>query len=689
MTHPFYITTPIYYVNDVPHLGHAYTTIVADALARFHRMRGDDTRFLTGTDEHGQKVEEAATKRGLTPQQLVDQVAPRFDEAWKALGIESYRFIRTTDAKHKRVVANLWKRIRERNPEDIYLATYQGWYCVGCEAFYTESQLIKDGEVWVCATHKRPVNWIDKERSWFFRLSRYAKPLLSHIAANPEFIRPTQYKNEIVSFLEKEELRDLSISRTSFAWGIPAPEPDPEGLSHVIYVWMDALINYYSDLCPADGSLEGADATTYFPQAIHLIGKDILRFHSVYWPAILMAAGLPLPKSILAHGWWTVRGEKISKSMPATRIDPVTLSDALAVGPLGRPIGIDAMRYYLLREIPLGNDGDFTFESLFGRFNADLANDLGNLVNRSLTLVGKFAAEFPPICDDAHYATGENPHWQLETHAFQAANLVAKELELCAPSKALEHLWKFIGQANRYIDQTQPWAMGKAKDPALGHTLWCLQRSLWTIAQLIAPVLPATSATILGWLGDPAPPRWPEGKAGRVFPLAPVLATDATTSVLFPRLDEPMQQKIVSAVAGEYAAGSTPPAPEKPDKPAKASKPKPEPAAPAGPITFADFEKLELRVGKVITAQSVPKKDRILHLTVDLGEAKHRTIVAGIASAYKPEQLVGKQVIVVANLAPRKMGDLVSEGMILAAGDEAILGLSAVDADVPPGTRVR
>ncbi len=688
MTTPFYITTPIYYVNDVPHLGHAYATMVADALARFHRMRGEDTRFLTGTDEHGQKVEEAATKRGLTPQQLVDQVAPRFDEAWKAIGIEDYRFIRTTEAKHKRVVANLWKRIRERNPDDIYLATYQGWYCVGCEAFYTESQLVKDGDTWVCATHKRPVSWIDKERSWFFRLSKYAQPLLAHITANPDFIRPTQYRNEIVSFLEKEELRDLSISRTSFAWGIPAPEPDPEGLSHVIYVWMDALTNYYSDLCPADGSLDSAEANKYFPQAIHLIGKDILRFHSVYWPAFLMAAGLPLPKSILATGWWTVRGEKISKSMPATRIDPVTLADALAVGPLGRPIGIDAMRYYLMREVPLGNDGDFTFESLFGRFNADLANDLGNLVNRSLTLVSKFAAEFPPLCDDSQYAAGENPHWQLETNAFQACNLVAKELELCAPSKALEHLWKFIGQANRYIDQTQPWAMGKAKDPTLGHTLWCLQRSLWTIAQMIAPVLPATSSTVLGWLGDPAAPRWPEGKGGRVFPLAPVLATDAITSVLFPRLDEPMQAKIVAAVAGEYAAGATPQPPAA-EKPAKAAKPKPEPAAPAGPITFADFEKLELRVGKVVTAQAVPKKDRILHLTVDLGEAKHRTIVAGIASAYKPEQLVGKQVIVVANLAPRKMGDLVSEGMILAAGDEAILGLSAVDADVPPGTRVR
>src|SRR5436309_3268212 len=254
MTTPFYITTPIYYVNDVPHLGHAYTTIVADTLARFHRMRGDDTRFLTGTDEHGQKVEEAANKRGLTPQQLVDQVAPRFDETWKTLGIDRYRFIRTTSDKHKKVVGELWKRIRKHNPEDLYLASYQGWYCVGCEAFYTESQLVKDGDTFCCAIHKSPVNWLDKERSWFFRLSRYAEPLLAHIERNPDFIRPEQYRNEIVSFL-KSGLKDLSVSRTSFAWGIPVPEKDPEGLSHVIYVWMDALTNYLSDLCPADGTI--------------------------------------------------------------------------------------------------------------------------------------------------------------------------------------------------------------------------------------------------------------------------------------------------------------------------------------------------------------------------------------------------------------------------------------------------
>ncbi|HEY4178176.1 MAG TPA: methionine--tRNA ligase [Kofleriaceae bacterium] len=686
MTTPFYITTPIYYVNDVPHLGHAYTTTVADALARFHRMRGDDTRFLTGTDEHGQKIEEAATKRGLTPQQLVDQVAPRFDEAWKALGIADYRFIRTTDAKHKLVVANLWKRIRERNPEDIYLTTYQGWYCISCEAFYTESQLVKEGEEFLCAIHKRPVSWIDKERSWFFKLSKYAQPLLDHIAKHPDFIRPSAYKNEIVSFLEKEGLRDLSISRTSFSWGIPAPEPDPEGKQHVIYVWMDALTNYLSDLVDDDGNLEGPAAKKYFPEAIHLIGKDILRFHAVYWPAFLMAAELPLPKSILAHGWWTVRGEKISKSMPATRIDPLVLGDALAVGPLGRPLGIDAMRYYLLREVPLGNDGDFTFESLFGRFNAELANDLGNLVNRAMTMINKFAPDFPPKRDDALFAAGENPYWQIETNAFQAVGHVERELLACAPSRALENLWRFVGQANRFIDQTQPWTMAKAKDAALPHALWCLQTSLWLIARMVAPVLPATSRTLLEWFGDPGPATWPVGHEGRVLTQAPTLTTIAPPAALFPRLDDAMEAQIVTKVAGDAAAPMAAAAPAKDAKPAKSDEP---PAAASNVITYDDFAKLELRVGKVLAAVKVPKKDKLLHLQVDLGEAKPRSIVAGIAEVFTAEAVVGKQVIVVANLAPRKMAGLVSEGMLLAAGDEAILGLSAVDADVPPGTRVR
>jgi methionyl-tRNA synthetase len=675
----FYITTPIYYVNDVPHLGHAYTTIVADALARFHRMRGDDTRFLTGTDEHGQKVEETAKKKGLTPQQLVDQVAPRFDETWKALGIEGYRFIRTTDDKHKQVVASLWREIRKHNPDDLYLASYQGWYCVGCEAFYTESQLTKQGDAWVCPTHKAPVSWIDKERSWFFKLSRYAQPLLQHIERHPDFIRPEAYRNEIVAFL-RGGLRDLSVSRTSFAWGIPVPEPDPEGLSHVIYVWMDALTNYLSDLCPPSGEISGPDVAKYWPEAIHVIGKDILRFHAVYWPAFLMAAKLPLPKGIFAHGWWTVRGEKISKSMPATRIDPVKLADALAVGPLGRPIGIDAMRYYLLREVPLGLDGDFTFESLFGRFNAELANDLGNLVNRSLTLMAK-----SPLVPALEASLDEVPHHAaLVATAREAIASAAAEYGSLAPSRALEAAWKLVREANRYVDVTQPWAL--AKDPArsleLAHVFANLANVIGVIGGLITPVLPTTGRLLRQWVGvaEADLGRWPTESD-----LHRVVDTGVTKQItpLFPRLDEAAQKKILDAIVpGEVKAAPSP-------APAAAPAPAPTAASGAPAITYDEFAKLELRVGKVVQAAPVPKKDKLLHLQVDLGEAKPRSIVAGIAQAYRPEQLVGKQVIVVANLAPRKLAGLVSEGMILAAGDEEILGLSALDRDVPPGTRVR
>ena len=683
-TTPFYITTPIYYVNDVPHLGHAYATIIADTFARYHRMRGQDTRFLTGTDEHGQKVEESAKKRGLTPRQLVDEVAPRFDEMWRALGIEDYRFIRTTQPKHEAVVASLWRRIRARNPDDLYLASYQGWYCVGCEAFYTESQLVKDGETWCCAIHKTPVQWVDKERSWFFQLSRYAEPLLAHIERHPDFIRPDAYRNEVVSFL-KSGLKDLSVSRTSFAWGIPAPEPDPEGLDHVIYVWLDALTNYLSDLCPPDGSIGGPDVETYWPEAVHVIGKDILRFHAVYWPAFLLSAGLPLPKSIFATGWWTVRGQKISKSMPATRIDPLKLADALAVGPLGRAVGVDAMRYYLLRETPIGADGDFTFESLFARFNAELANDLGNLVNRSLTMVGRFAGDVPPAYSARVAATG--PHAELAVSAEQAIAATGAALDAFAASRALEATWKLVRDGNRYVDATAPWQL--AKDPAkreeLAHTLHQLARVIGVIGGLVVPVMPATGRALRAWVGvaEAARDTWPSG-ADMTAPVD-ASAINSKPTPLYPRLDDKMQDKIFAQlVPPEMAAAAAAPSADTAAPVAPAA-----PSAPAPPIQFDDFAKLDLRVGRVLAAAAIPKKDKLLHLQVDLGEAKPRSIVSGLALFTRPDALVGKSVIVVANLAPRKLGGVMSEGMILAAGGDEIVGLSAIDRDVPPGTPVK
>ena len=695
MTQPFYITTPIYYVNDVPHLGHAYTTIVADTLARFHRMRGDETRFLTGTDEHGQKIEEAATKRGLTPTQLVDEVAPRFAEVWRTLGITNDDFIRTTEPRHKAIVAKIWHRLAEAG--DVYLASYQGWYCVGCEAFYTESQLVKDGDAWVCAIHKRPVNWVDKERSWFFRLSKFATPLIEHIERNPEFIQPESYRNEVMSFL-RSGLRDLSISRTSFHWGIPVPEADPEGLAHVIYVWLDALTNYFSALTEG-GELGGPLVEKFWASTVHLIGKDILRFHAVYWPAFLLSARLPLPKTILAHGWWTIRGEKISKSMPATRIDPVKLSEALgSASPFGTPIGIDAMRYYLLREVPLGNDGDFTFESLFGRYNAELANDLGNLINRSINLITKFAPVTPIEFDAQHHADGaDSPSVQLEALAVETCRGVAREFAACAPSKALELTWKFVGGANRFIDQTQPWTMAKTTNPALGHTLWTLQASLWLIGRIAAPVLPNATAQLRAWLGDTGPLTWPEPVNGRVLATAPAL-TAVPATPLFPRLDDETQTSILTQIlpAEALASGArtapeirSPPDRLKPAKLSAASPPSPGGDSGTTTITMDDFKRIEIRTGRVLSALAVPKAKKLLHLSVDLGEPVPRSIVAGIAEKYAPAELVGRQVLVVANLAPAEIRGIRSDGMILAAGEESILGLSALDQDVPPGTRVR
>jgi methionyl-tRNA synthetase len=723
----FYITTPIYYVNDVPHLGHAYTTICADAFARFHRMRGEATRMLTGTDEHGQKVEEAAHKRGISPKQHVDEVAPRFATTWRRLGISHDDFIRTTEPRHAHVLRALWRRIVDAG--DLYLASYDGWYCVGCEAFYTESALTRDGDQWLCPIHKRPVAWVAKERTWFFRLSKYQQPLLDYIEQHPEFVQPEAYRNEVVAFV-KSGLRDLSVSRTSFSWGVPIPDPDPEGHQHVMYVWMDALTNYLSALVDEGAADPFASPLVqeFWPEVVHLIGKDILRFHAVYWPSFLLSAGLPLPKTIYSHGWWTVRGEKISKSMPATRIDPILLARALG-GQLAPPTGtddalpgngIDAMRYYLLREIPLGNDGDFTFESLFARYNSDLANDLGNLVNRASTLLEGQQARI-----DDNLIRVEPHSTAIKTVVTEAIAETEKALLAFSPSRALEAIWKLVRECNRYVDANKPWiprppppTHGSSTAPAsdaaskarhaltktlenigfstpLEHILGVLHAALTTIAALIYPVLPHSSAELRKALRSSAAPdavpKWPTAE----WPIELVKPGEVRKSApLFPRFDAAMQDAIVAALVPDAARAEPAPgpAPSAPPAPTKAAAPAPaNAAAPAAlpSITYDDFARLELRVGKVLSAVAVPKAKKLLQLSVDLGEAAPRTIVAGIAEAFAPDTLLGKQVIVVANLAPATIRGIRSEGMILAAGEEAILGLSAVDADVPPGTRVR
>ncbi|MBP9086527.1 MAG: methionine--tRNA ligase subunit beta, partial [Kofleriaceae bacterium] len=503
------------------------------------------------------------------------------------------------------------------------------------------------------------------------------------------------------------------VSRTSFAWGITPPTPDPEGPPHVIYVWLDALTNYLSALCDIapDGSanLNSAMVQTYWPHAVHLIGKDILRFHAVYWPCFLLSAGLPLPTSIVCHGWWTVRGEKISKSLPATRIDPVALAKALANGaPLGDQLGVDAMRYYLLREVPLGNDGDFTLESLFARYNAELANDFGNLINRSITLLQKFGDQYAPTRTlAAHSESQRGLQLAIEDLLNSTARDAAAQFAEFAPSRALETIWRFVREGNRYVDMSAPWTLAKkaaAGDAAaaddLRLTLHTMRGLLIAIADLIAPVLPTAANVLHGWLGITRAPSWPVGAAALQEVPPQHWANEITP--LFPRFDEATMARISATVlpldvtspaaATEQPTVVTSPTPSDAATSATAT-PTKTPAAkaspPAAPISFDDFMKTDLRVGKVVSAVAIAKAKKLLHLHVDVGEATPRSVVAGIAEAYAPADLIGKTVLVVTNLAPATIRGVESHGMILAAGDDAILGLSGVDREVPPGTRVR
>ena len=524
----FYISTPIYYVNDVPHLGHAYTTIVADTLARFHRSIDRDhpsnTFLLTGTDEHGQKIAQAAAKRNKQPIELANEVVTRFQNTWQNLGIAHDDFIRTTEERHKRVVADLWRRIA--NTGDIYLDSYEGWYCVACEAYYSENQLVSEQQ---CPIHKTKASWVS-EPSYFFRMSAYQDALLHHIDANPQFIQPTSYRNEIVAFVRRG-LRDLSVSRTSFRWGVPVPD-DPK---HVIYVWIDALANYIS-------ALGGIDAPMYqkhWPATCHLIGKDILRFHAVYWPCMLLAAKLPLPKTILAHGWWTVRGEKISKSLPATRVDPNQLANDL---------GADALRYFLLREVPLGLDGDFSYASLINRYNADLANDLGNLLHRCLNMAKKFCDGKVP---SMHTDLRDQPiHKTIMDTVLQQSKTARKYFETYQPSRALEEIWHLVKETNRYVDVIKPWSL--AKDPhrttELHHCVRTFLEAIYAIAQLVWPAMPQKSQNILCQLGidpkhaDRSVPRWPSDD---IFFELPTGLSLLPGEALFPRIDEKHKQNLL------------------------------------------------------------------------------------------------------------------------------------------------
>ncbi len=468
----FYITTPIYYVNDVPHIGHAYTTVAADVVARYQRLLGRQVFFLTGTDEHGMKIEKTAEQRGISSQKLVDEVVERFQHLWQVLNISHDDFIRTTEERHARSVAAFFEKVREN--DDIYLGTYEDWYCIPCETFWTVNQL-EDGN---CPECGRPAERV-KEESYFFRMSRYRERLLAYIEDHPDFIQPPAKRNEILSFI-KEELRDLSISRTSFNWGIPVPGDD----KHVIYVWFDALINYLT----AAGYPDSDRFSRVWPADIHLIGKDILRFHAVYWPTFLFAAGLPLPRKVFAHGWWTVEGEKMSKSR-GNVIDPVAVADEY---------GVDPFRYFLLREVPFGLDGDFSRAAMKGRLNSDLANDLGNLFSRSIAMIGKYRQGKVPVPDPADQRYEEFSRLAAEVHAE-----VSSGMEDLAFSKVLQSIWKLVVKGNKFIDQQAPWQLAKDEAQAgeLDQVLYCIAEVLRLITAYLLPFMPERAGEMMRRLG--------------------------------------------------------------------------------------------------------------------------------------------------------------------------------------------
>ncbi len=659
MSEKFYITTPIYYVNARPHIGHAYTTIACDAIARRQRMLGRDTYFLTGTDEHGQKIERAAQAAGKSPQQLTDEVSAEFKALWDRMGLTYDDYIRTTSERHKRGVQALWRKIRDNGY--IYKAEYVGQYCVFDELYV---DVTEPGAP--CPECGRPTETV-KEENYFFKLSAFQDKLVELYTSQPDFVRPETRRNEVMSFV-KSGLRDLSISRSTFSWGIPVPD-DPK---HVIYVWLDALANYITAL--GWGSDDDSKYKKYWPADIQMIGKEIVRFHCVYWPAFLMAAGLPLPKGILAHGWLLFEESKMSKSR-GNIVRAETILDVM---------GQDALRYFLLREIVFGQDGSFSFDALVQRYNSDLANGLGNLASRVLTMIGK-------------YFQGQVPEplrvMGAEEAVAQAATKTIADFgtlfDLQQFSRALETAWGLVAIADKYIVEQAPWSLGEKQDKEsqerLATILYTSAEALRIVTALAHPVIPEAAAKIWGQLGltdirkfDLKTLKWGQlpagtklGKIEGVFPRA-----DKSAIERMQKMEEQGRGPVETATSAAPVAAVAAPV-----------------AAPAaandGKITIDDFAKVELRVAQVLVAERVPKADKLLRLEVDLGNEK-RQILAGIAESYEPETLIGRKVVIVANLAPRKLRGLESNGMIVAAspeGGKAIL--AGFLEDVPVGTRLK
>ncbi len=647
----FYLTTPIYYINGPPHLGHAYSTIVADTMARYRRLAGDDVYFLTGTDEHGDKIAQAAAKAGIAPQALADRNSKAFRDEWDALGIKPDDFIRTTEPRHKRVVQAILQGLFDKG--EIYFGKYGGQYCFGCERFYTEKEIV-DGK---CPDHQTPLVYIEEE-NYFFRMSAYQDWLRRYLEEHPDAVQPERYRNELLGFL-REPLQDLSISRPTsrLQWGIPLPFDD----RFVTYVWFDALLNYVSALGgPGDDRFR-----RYWPHVHHLIGKDILKPHGVYWPCMLKAAGLlrdeasedaglPGFARLRVNGYWTVGGGKMSKSVG-------NVVDALA---LTRKYGNDAFRYFVLREMPFGQDANFSEDGFVERLNADLANDLGNLVSRATTLIVTHgtrgdAASGPVLPSDV----------DLSDALERTRRAVDAAMAEFAFHRALVAIWEFVTILNRYVDNQQPWALAKDPEKAdrLIDVLVTLADALRCLGILLLPFVPEAAARIRRAMGDTSNPSLEAVVFGRMWRIPEDLAPVQRLTGLFPRVDLKADAPSPGATAARATKGAEPP---------------------AARITIDEFKRLDLRVAEVVAAEPVPKSKKLLKLTVRLGE-ETRTLVAGIAEHYRPEAVVGRKVVVVANLEPATLMGVTSNGMVLAGSAGETLALLALDRDLPAGAKVR
>ena len=635
----FYITTPIYYVNDVPHIGHAYTTIAADVVARYKRLEGVEVFFLTGTDEHGQKVQQAANDSGVSPQEHVDKLHQRFKELWVRLNISNTEFIRTTEERHKKLVRDILQELHSR--DEIYRDSYEGWYCTPCERFWTEKDLAEGN----CPECRRKVDKI-KEHNYFFRMGKYQQWLIDRIKNDPHFILPASRKNEVLGFLEKP-LGDLCISRpkSRLAWGIPLPFDE----DYVTYVWFDALINYIS----IHGSLDDIRASGFWPADHNMVGKDILTTHAVYWSTMLKAIGLEPPKNIFAHGWWTVNGQKMSKSLQ-NAVEPNQLIDQF---------GVDVIRYFLLREVPFGQDGDFSHKALIGRLNSDLANNLGNLLNRTVNMMEKYFAGVVPT--PATNGPEDKALTEKSGEVIAEVRILYNEL---AYNKILQKIWELVDTTNQYIVKTGPWNLAKTDEgkEQLKTVMYNCAESLRVLGILLNPFMPQSTESMMKQLGVETPIEeqgmssindWGGLKPGSQMQKA---------KQLFPRIEDKQAAKILTEL----------------------SSPKEEKKDNGNQITIDEFMKVELRTGKVLEAEKVKKSKKLIQLKVDIG-TETRQVLAGISESYEPEDLVGRTVIIVANLKPAKLMGIESQGMVLAASNDGNIILAGFDQEPGQGVQVR